>query len=125
MPDHELLELTAETLARLDKGKYAATLEAALKRAVQDCIDRPTDDRNRKVVVQFDLAPITDIDEQIVTCEGVKAKYQVKVTNPNWESKTLDFGVRRNGTLVFNADVPDNHLQMTFSDREDEVHPVD
>lgn len=126
MSVQELLVLSAETLARLDRGKYKATLEAAFQRAVQDCIDRPTDDRTRKVTVQFDLVPVCDMDDKIVCCDGIKAKYQVKAVMPNWESKPLDFGVQRDGTLVFNEDAPDNHRQLTLPTGEDgDVRPVE
>lgn len=114
MTTMELVKLTTETLSRLDRGKYKATLEQAFQRAVQDCIDRPGDDRNRQVTVQFDLAPTVEVEDNVMYCDGVKARYQVRAKLPNWESKVLDFGVRKDGSLVFNEASPDNHRQMAL-----------
>lgn len=110
----QLKRLSAETLKSLDQGKLAATLEKALERAVGDCIARPTDDRARKVTLQFDFTPVTDVDEGLVTLYGVKAKYQVRSKVPDWESKILDFGVQRDGSLVFSEESPENHRQKTL-----------
>ena len=114
MADTSLRKLSAETLKSLDRGKLSATLEKAIQRAVQDCIDRPSDDRVRKVTLQFDLTPVVDMDDNIVCCDGVKAKYQVRSKVPDWESKELDFGVQRDGSLIFNEDAPENHRQTTM-----------
>lgn len=115
-----LLTLSAATLESIDHGRLAATLETALKRATQDCIDRPSDDRVRKVVLELNLSPVCDEEDRVVYCEGVKARYQVRTKVPDWESKTLDFGVRRDGSLVFNEDAPDNHKQATIPFAEEE-----
>ena len=126
MSEQTLRKLSADTLGLLDRGKCKATLEAALQRTVQDCIDRPSDDRKRKVTLQFDLAPVCEVDDKIVYCDGVKATYQVKATMPNWESRPLDFGVQRDGSLVFNEESPDNHRQMTLPNGEEtDVQPVE
>lgn len=120
MATQQLQKLTAATLKSLDKGKLAVTLEKALQRAVSDCIDRPGDDRARKVHLQFDLTPVVEVDENVVYCEGVKAKYQLRTKVPDWESRVLDFGVQRDGSLVFNEESPDNHRQtaIPFEDEE-------
>jgi len=114
MPTDQCVALTSETLHQLDRGKFSATLEAALQRVVQDCIDRPTDDRTRKVIVQFDVVPTYEEEDRVVYCDGAKAKYQVRARLPDWESKQLDFGVQRDGKLLFNEDAPDNHRQSTM-----------
>lgn len=114
MADTKLKRLSAETLKSLDNGRFASVLQTAIERAVSDCIARPTDDRSRKVCLQFELTPVVEVDERIVYCDGVKAKYQVRSKVPDWESKVLDFGVQRDGSLIFNEESPDNHRQLTM-----------
>lgn len=107
----ELYKLQAESLAKLDRGALAVTLEKALQMAAHDCIDRPADDRARIVTVQIELKPKAEYDNDTRSLEvtGAEGKYKVRCKTPDWESKTLDFGLQTNGTLIFNENAPDNH----------------
>ena len=94
MPNLGLFRLGADTLANLDRGRAAAALNAALQQAVKDCINRPGDDRARKVTMVLEIKPVSETINNEISCEGAQGKYGVRLRVPDWESNTLDFGVR-------------------------------
>lgn len=120
----QLLELNSKTLGLLDRGKLSAVLELALERAVVDCLNRPGDDRKRKVVLEIDLTPKAEIFGETISCETAKGHYRCAVKLPNWESNSLSFGVQKRGknsaALVFNEDSPEDVHQQTFLDSAEE-----
>jgi len=116
---NDLFALTASTLAKLDRGAAAAALDRAISQAVRDCLDRPTDDRPRKITMTLEITPVNEVIDNVVSCEGAKGLYKVRMRQPDWESKTLDFGVRQNGMLVFAEMSPDNHKQPLLFDDDD------
>ena len=111
----ELFQLTASTLAKLDRGAAAAALDKAIETAVRDCLDRPSDERARKITLTLELVPVKDVIDNVISCEGAKGVYKVRYRQPDWESKELDFGVRENGMLVFSELSPDNHRQAMLN----------
>jgi hypothetical protein len=117
---NELFQLTASTLAKLDRGAAAKALDTAIAAAVHDCLDRPTDERARKITLTLELAPIKEVIGNVISCEGASGKFKVRYRQPDWESLKLDFGVRENGMLVFAEMSPANHQQPTLFDREEE-----
>lgn len=121
MPDLGIFRLSADTLRNLDRGRAAMALNAAIQQAVKDCINRPGDDRARKVTMQLNITPISETIGNEISCEGATGKYLVRVRVPDWESNTLDFGVKQNGDLVFSENSPGSHLQTTIFDGESEV----
>jgi len=122
MPDEgkpALFQLTAGSLKHLDRGAAGVSLDHAIARAVKDCIDRPGDDRARKITLQIEIKPVTETINNVITCEGAKGVYKVRLRTPDWESNELDFGVRENGMLIFSEDSPANHRQaQLFTDEE-------
>lgn len=114
MPEPELFQLTASTLAKLDRGAAAAALDQAIEAAVRDCLDRPADERVRKVTLSLEIRPIKEIHGSTVSCEGARGTYKARYRQPDWESRELDFGVRKTkagGMLVFSEMSPANHRQ--------------
>ncbi len=119
----ELYKLTAESLCRLDRGALSVALEQSVSQAARDCLDRPTDDRARKVTLTIELIPkpVFDDDTRSIEVDGVAGKYKIKCSVPDRESACLDFGIQSDGTLIFNENVPDNHRQRSLlTDEEDE-----
>lgn len=116
----DLYQFGAKTLTHLDRGAAAAALDKAVRMAVADCMDRPSDDRKRIVRFELDLVPVREVTGQTVSCEGARGTYKVTVKVPPWESNELDFGVRQNGVLVFSENSPGNHRQPALFDEEDE-----
>jgi hypothetical protein len=108
----ELLPLTLDTIHQLHDPDKA--FQIALQRAVKDCIDRPSDERSRKVTLQINLTPVKEVIDNVISCEGAHGLFQVRCKIPDWETRTYDFGVRTNGALVFNPDSPGNHRQKAF-----------
>lgn len=88
----ELYKLQAASMANLDRGSLAVAIEKALQQAALDCIDRPTDDRARKVTVSIELKPKAEYDDDSRAIEivGVEGKYKVKCAVPDRESKGTD-----------------------------------
>lgn len=120
MSNQGLFALKAETLSHLDMGRASAALDQAIKKAVLDCLDRPGDDRPRKVTMTLELKPVMEVVNQSITCEGCTGQYAVRLRTPDWSSNKLDFGVRQNGTLVFNEHSPANHRQTTIFDNDED-----
>lgn len=116
-----LKELTLENLKDLDYGKASLTFDKALRRAVADCLDRPGDNRARTVSLELKLSPVSDVVGSTISCEGAKGVFKVKCSIPNWETQMVDFGVKRDGRLVFNEDSPRDHRQQTFLEEQEAV----
>jgi hypothetical protein len=116
----DLFALNATTLKHLDCGKAAVALNLAITKAVKDCIDRPSDDRERKVTLSLAIKPVKEVVDNVISCEGASGAYKVQCAIPPWESQKLDFGVRENGMLVFSEHSPHNHRQVSFLDGSEE-----
>ena len=116
---HQLLRLSLQNISQLDSGLAMEMFQGNLRRAVKDCLDRPTDRRARKVTLQVNLTPVTEIRGNIVDCDGAKGVFLCKAKLPDFESREVDFGVQQSGELLFNPDSPQNHKQMTLLDDGD------
>ena len=113
-----LQRLTLETIGNLDSGIAMETFQTAVQRAVKDCLDRPGDKRERKVVLQLAVKPVAVISGNTIDCEGAKGNFTCKTKIPDYETREVDFGVQQNGDLIFNPDSPTDHRQMTMLDQE-------
>lgn len=103
--------LTLDSLKHLDLGKADAGFKTHLERAARDCMDRPGDDKKRKVILEIAMEPLMLPDG---TCDEVKAQIQITSKIPSHRTRVYSFGLRRNGTLTFNEDSPDNVNQTTM-----------
>lgn len=110
-----LQPLTLKTLPELGDGIVATAWELAVKRAAADCMDRPGDERPRKVILECVLLPVVG---ESAECESTSVQFQVKDTVPTRRSKVYDFQVRRGGLLLFNDLSPDNAHQRTIDQTE-------
>ena len=115
-----LKQLTLQTLQDLDFGKASMGFQRLLTQAVLDCINRPADDRIRKITMQLNLKPVAETVGNTISCEGAKGVFQMRLHIPDMETPEVDFGVRENGMLVFNEDSPREHRQGTFLPEEEE-----
>lgn len=109
-----LQQLTLDSLADLDMGKASEMFQVMLRRAAEDCIDRPGDTSNRTVSLKFQMVPITD---QRGECSEVALEVLCEGKFPAYRTKSYSMGVRRDvkgAMVVFNADSPDNINQRTF-----------
>lgn len=109
-------QLTLGSLADLDLGKGAEVFQRLLKRAVEDCMDRPGDKAPRKVALEIHIIPVM---EQSGDCVEVSAEIVCTAKVPTYRTKPYSMGVRKGGILVFNPDSPDNINQGTFLEDEE------
>ncbi len=116
----ELTPLTLATIQQVDLGRVGTAFDLLLKKAITDCIDRPADKRTRKVTLQINLLPVAQIHDKEITCEGAKGTVHAKLTVPDYETQTLDFGVKKGGHAYFADDSPGNHKQAMMFDGDDD-----
>ena len=111
--------LNLQSMADLSHGAVGVAVDKLIRQAIRDCIDRPGDDRARKLTVQIEFTPTAHIDGQSVTCEGAKAVAKASLKCPNYETGVLDLAVRENGAALFAPNSPENVAQATMFDDED------
>lgn len=114
-----LQRFSLETIKDLDSGRAVAAFQAGVRRAVQDCLDRPGVKAPRKVIMQLTLVPVPIITGNTIDCDGAKGIFQAKCKIPDWETQEVDFGVQNSGDLLFNPDSPRDHKQMTMLEGSD------
>jgi hypothetical protein len=86
-----------KTLAFFDGGSIAAEFDRELKKAIEDCRDRPGEERVRKVVLQVQLTPQVDNTGETVRC-SVSFQAHAKLPSRRFGGHLLQ--MRKNGTLV-------------------------
>lgn len=100
-----------QSLARIDGGRIAIAFEQALRRVVQDCDDRPGEDRARTVTMSLACKPVLDSDG---LCEDCDVQISVTDSVPKRKSKIYNMSLRKGGHLLFNDDSLDNVDQETL-----------
>jgi hypothetical protein len=109
-----LEKLTVDSLARIDFGSVAEAFKTHIERLVRDCMDRPGVKAARKVSLELKLTPISEVRGNTIDCDGAKGVFRIKSCIPDHETQAVDFGVRGDGSLVFNEDSPRDHRQSTM-----------
>lgn len=97
----ERMELTLEHLADLDEGKVQLMFAAELKRALLDCLNRPTEKKVRKVSLLVEIKPQCD---QEGNCENVNIGFDVKASIPARRTKVYELGITNGGQAFFMVD---------------------
>jgi hypothetical protein len=98
-------------LAEFDGGVIAAAVDAAMKRAVADCDDRPALKAGREVTLKLKFSPRMDAYGM---AEEALFEFSMGEKLPGRSSKAYSMGLRKGGVLTFNPDALDNHNQETF-----------
>lgn len=112
MAEHnQLRKFSFRELAELDGNRVELAADQAIERCARDCMDRPGDNRPRKVILEMQMIPVLDDDGD---CESVKAQVQIKEAVPTRRSKVYSFGARQNGILTYHPDSLENHAQTTL-----------
>jgi hypothetical protein len=109
------MELTLENLKDLDFGKLSVAFDQHIRRAVGDCMDRPGDDHERKVILTFGLRPEKS---QEADCDHVMLEGQVTSKVPAHRSRVFQCAPRKGGHLVFDSLSPEHVEQMSLEDEE-------
>jgi hypothetical protein len=116
------------TLQTLDNGRPATAFRRAVEDAANDMIDRPKEERPRKVLLELTLVPIAKEDPNVngkfIAC-GSTAEITIKSSIPNRRTRPYNFGMDRNGRLFFSEESPTNVAQTTFDDLNPETGHVD
>ncbi|MGD9644277.1 MAG: hypothetical protein AB7U73_01105 [Pirellulales bacterium] len=109
------MALQSVSLANLDRldPKLQAAFHTHLRRAVQDCLDRPGEKKSRRVLMELDVTPILDEDGG---CSRVHADFNFRDKLPDRRSRTYELIATRNGSLIVNEHSPENPDQMTIDD---------
>jgi hypothetical protein len=110
-------KLSLESIPELDPGIVLA-FNNHLKRAAQDCEDRPADRKPRKVTLEVMISPVMDLNTR--ECASTEIDLQTTSTIPAYRTRTYSVGMRKNGILAFNPDSPDNCDQGTFDMGDDD-----
>ena len=114
-----IVQLNFKSLAELDDGRVATAFEHEVKRAVQDCFDRPGDKKARTIMLEMSLTPITETNGGIIETDGCHGEFKIKSKVPERRSKTYEFKANKYGHLSFSSNSPDNHDQTTIFDERD------
>lgn len=108
-------EFKLENIKELDNGKPAIAFNQAVKRAVEDILDRPGMSKPRSVTLKVILSPTVDTVGELY---DVKVKAEVNESIPKRASQVYSMGARKGGMLVFNEMSPGNIHQKTIDDDE-------
>jgi hypothetical protein len=111
-------ELNLQTLMEgLDNGRVGTAFQQQLRRVIADCQDRPGDDKERRVILEFKCVPICDDDGGL---DEVKGKFHVTSTVPKLRSKSYSFGVRKSqkGPMLIFNDLSDDNIHQKTIDEE-------
>lgn len=116
-----IVQLSLASLNDLDDGRVAVAFMQELRRAVQDCMDRPGDKNARSINLELKLTPVVGDEGQ---CDGAMGEFQIKSKVPTRKSKTYSFGTNTKGHLMYSANSPTNIDQTTFDDLDPETGRV-
>lgn len=108
--------MTLESLKSLDDGRIAAAFDAELARAIEDCQDRPADDKARTVNLTLRLRPQCETNAGLTECSGVLAEFEIAAKVPKRRSKRYELGVRKGGMVLFNDHNPTDFRQTSIDD---------
>lgn len=109
-------QLTLASLNDLDSGKAAECFQRLLKRAAEDCMDRPGDESKRTVTLKVLLSPVMDQDGDL---SEVRTEIQCEAKFPAYRTKEYSMTVRKGGMVVYNPDSLGNANQKTFDMGDD------
>ena len=94
-------KLSLESIPDLDPGIVLA-FNNHIKRAAQDCEDRPADEKPRTVTLEVIVRPVMDLNTR--ECASVEIDLQTTSKIPAYRTRTYSAGMRKNGILAFNPD---------------------
>lgn len=95
----------------LDGGRTGVAFMQQLQRVIADCEDRPMDDKERKVTLEFKCIPIVEPNG---TCDEIKGKFHVTSSVPKLRTKEYSFGIRktRQGSQLVFDDLSDDDVNQ-------------
>lgn len=100
------------SLSTIDEGRIREAFEQALKRARDDCSDRPALAKPRKVNLTATLTPVCDPNGSL---SSVTVQFEIEDKLPKRMSNKYDMAITRGG-LLFNELSKDDIHQQTLDD---------
>jgi hypothetical protein len=85
------LILNHADIGQLDRGAVGVAIDKALQEIGRDCLDRPTDERSRKLVLTLLFKPCPETFDQTVSCESIDLDVEIKAadeTEPQMDTDT-------------------------------------
>lgn len=103
--------LTALSLTDIDNGRLAEAIQQKINMVARDCMDRPAVKKPRKITVEIEFNPITDVDGDLDT---IKSRFRIKHAMPATESRDISLGVKQDGSMFYSEHSTDNVNQRTL-----------
>ena len=110
-------ELQLDSFEDIDGGRIAEELRVHLRRIWLDYKYRPADATARVVTMKIKLVPELEADG---SCDRCKMAVEFSSSIPKHKTRTIELGMKASGMLVFNPDSPDNVVQSTMFDDNDD-----
>lgn len=107
--------LTLSSIKDLDDGIVAKAFDHELRRAVADCMDRPGDDKARKVQLTVILEPVMNTNSR--DAEDVNVEFEASSAIPKRKSKVYAMQPRKGGHLAFSVNNPTDPEQSSLADQ--------
>ena len=98
-------------LGTLDGGRVRVGIDQALKRAVDDCADRPGLKEDREIILKISLRPVMEGGGEL---DSVTVDFSIKERIPARSSKAYNMRAGSDGSLFFNELAPEDVDQGTI-----------
>ena len=108
----KLHELTLASLATMDAGRIGAAFQQSLKRAIQDCEDRPQVSKGREITLKLSVVPVAGPEDE--TCDQVAMQCIVSDSVPKRQTRVYSAQVKHGGKAAFNDESLDDVEQRSF-----------
>lgn len=118
-----LEKLNLQNMVLLDFGKIPAAFDLEMVRVVQDCMDRPLDDKARKVAIVFTVKPKSEAVSTgtgQVDCDRVTVEAEIQSTVPKRRTQIYEMTPKNDGSLSFHPDLPEEPDGDTLYDKDGE-----
>lgn len=115
-------KFSLENLRMLDMGVIGKAFDVEVARVMQDCMDRPLDDKARQVAIVFNITPKPDTSNvgsgAAIDCEHVSVECDITSKVPPRRTKVYEMTPRHDGSAVFHPDEPsDADANLMFDEQ--------
>lgn len=105
----KLKAFTAESILTIDEGRIREAINIAFKRAFDDCADRPTLDKERKVKIEVCFTPVGED-----RLDSINVAFKIGESGPPRSSRPYNMRAQSDG-LVYSELSPEDPDQNTFN----------
>ena len=104
------LQLSTKNLHELDNGIVGEVIDAEIKNCLLDCLDRPHDNKARKVQITIDISPVMMKGD----CERVEVQVHASSSVPKKRANMQALAINVKGQAYFQEFAQDNPDQTTI-----------